>query len=262
MSKNQTPVATEPKQAHLPAEVSLDAWGEAPRLNAQDIIIPKILLMQGLSDLVADGKAMMGDFRDSLSGAKLGSIVEPIEIIPFHLEKFIDIEEDDGEGNFKWARTEPLIEDPLNPKYNDNLPWTDTIDGLAVKRVRRMNFFCVLPADVKSFGAGALPYVLSFKSTSFREGKKMYTQMFMRNRAQQLPPNAFTFKVGGEKVKNDKGTFIVPSVELGRRTDTLEYTTTLDWFKKIKKDGVRVDDSDVADATTMDDTEITSTGAF
>ena len=77
-------------------------WGNDVYLGANDIVIPKILPMQGLSQMVADGKAMMGEFRDSLSGEKLGSIAEPIPVVPFHVEKVWDVLEEDGD-QFKWS---------------------------------------------------------------------------------------------------------------------------------------------------------------
>ena len=84
------------------------------------------------------------------------------------------------------VRSEPLIEDPTKEGYNDNLPWNDKENGIEIKRVRRMNFYVMLP---KQIDAGtAVPYVLSFKSTSYREGKKLFTQMYMRNRKANLPP--------------------------------------------------------------------------
>ena len=219
----------------------LTDWGQAPAMG-QDIIIPKILPMQPTSDLVADGKAVMGEFRDSLSGSKLGSIVEPIEILPFHVEKFWDIYHEEGD-QFEWKGSEPLVENPADKNYNDNLPWADKINGVSVKRIRRMNFFVMLPSEMAK--GGTVPYILSFKSTSFREGKKMFTQMFFRNRAANLPPPAYTFKLSGVKQKNDKGTFIVPTIELSRASSQAEIDKCLVWFKIIKKGEVKVDDSDI-----------------
>lgn len=224
--------------------VSVDVnqgWDNDVYLGANDIIIPKILPMQGLSVMVADGKAMMGEFRDSLSGEKLGSIAEPIPFIPFHVEKVWDILEEDGD-QYKWVRSEPLIEDPTKAGYNDNLPWTDKVDGIEVKRVRRMNFYVMLPSQID---AGiAVPYVLSFKSTSYREGKKLFTQMYMRNRKANLPPPGYTFILSGVKQKNDKGTFIVPTIELGPLTPASQISECLSWYKLIKKGAVKVDDTE------------------
>lgn len=230
-------------------------WGEGPALG-QDIVIAKILPMQASSHLVGDGKAAIGDYRDSLTGAKIGSIVEPIEVIPFHVEKFWDIQKDvDGSGQFKWVRSEPLIEDPVSPGYNDNLPWKDKEDGEEIKRIRRMNFYVLLPSEVA--GGSDVPYIFSFKSTSFKEGKKVFTQMYMRNRRAQLPPPGYLFKIGGVKQKNDKGSFVVPTVELGRKATPEEISACLNWFKLVKKGAIKVDTSDeggedIQDLSTVD----------
>jgi len=252
-------LATKQEQA-VSTNVMSD-WGEQ-QMFGQDIVIPKILPMQSTSDLVQDGKAAMGEFRDSVSGVKLGSISEPVDIIPFHVQKFWDIHTQNDDGNFQWSRTEPLIENPAIPGFNDNLPWEDKEDGEPIKRVRRMNFFVLLPSEVAT--GAAIPYILSFKSTSFKEGKKLYTQMYLRNRKSNLPPPAYTFKLSGVKEKNDKGSYIVLSLELGRASTQAEVAECLTWFKTIQKGGVKVDDSDVqgkVDAATMQ-ADDTGTGTF
>lgn len=241
----------------LPAELTdLSQWG-MPAVLGNDIIIPKILPMQPSSDLVTDMKAQIGEFRDSLSGEKLGSIVEPIEVIPFHVEKYWDILVEKGD-QFEWDASIPLIEDPAKAGYNDNLPWKDTVEGVNIKRVRRMNFYVLLPAQMAE--GSSLPYIFSFKSTSFVEGKKVYSQMYMRNVRAKLPPAAYTFKIAGVKTKNEKGTFIVPTVELGRRSTVDEIKEAFEWFKIVSKGGVRVDDSDLKESSGVVDT--TGTGQF
>lgn len=250
--------------AQLPS-TEVAAWGDDVHLG-QDIVLAKILPMQGLSQLVTDGKAAMGEFRDSLSGAKLGSIAEPLEVLPFHVEKFWDVMEEDDEGDFKWARSEPLIENPAQEGYNDNLPWSDTENGVPVKRVRRMNFYVMLPSEIAA--GTSVPYIFSFKSTSYREGKKLFTQMYMRNRKAKLPPPAFLFKIGGVKQKNDKGVFIVPTIELSRRSTDAEVAECFNWYQLIKKGAVKVDDSDLAtaaeptEAESFSEGDTTGTGAY
>ena len=239
------------KEAGALTTESLSDWGNDVYLGKNDIVIPKILPMQGLSQLVADGKAMMGEFRDSLSGEKLGSITEPIAIIPFHVEKVWDILEEEGD-NYKWVRSEPLVEDPTKAGYNDDLPWNDKVDGIEVKRVRRMNFYVMIPSQIDA--GTAIPYVLSFKSTSYREGKKLFTQMYMRNRRANLPPPGYTFVLSGVKEKNDKGTFIVPKLDLAAPTTQEYMRECLTWFNLIRKGEVKVDTSEdvVLDAEVQD----------
>lgn len=248
------------KEPMLPS-TELQEWGNDVVLG-QDIVLAKILPMQPSSVFVGDMKAQIGEFRDSLSCAKIGSIAEPFEIIPFHVEKFWDIMEEDGD-NFKWARSEPLIENPAEKGYNDNLPWSDTVNGEKIKRIRRMNFYVMLPSEIAA--GTSVPYIFSFKSTSYREGKKMFSQMYMRNRRANLPPPGFLFKISGIKTKNEKGTFIVPTVELSRQATQAEIAECLNWYKMIKKGGVKVDDSDLGSVDTaevMAEGGDTGTGAF
>lgn len=242
-------------------------WGGEVFVGSNDVVIPKILPMQGLSDMVVEEKAKIGEFRDSLSGDLLGSIADPMVIVPFYVQKAWDILEEDDEGDFKWTETIPLIENPLEAGYNDNLPWEDTVNGIKIKRVRRMNFFVLVPKEMEK--GNSIPYILSFKSTSLREGKKLFTQMYVRNAKARKAPCAYAFVLGGTKQKNEKGTFVVPTVTLGRESTPQEMAEALEWFKTIKKGKVKVDDSDLTgkqtemDLDAMDVTvEASGTGKF
>lgn len=238
------------KEAQAPAHyTNLEEWG-APEVLGQDILISKILVMQPSSEMVADGKANLGEFRDSVQGTKLGSQTEPIEVIPFYVQKFWDIHTEEN-GQYPWTRSEPLIENPADKAYNDNLPWQDVEAGKPIKRVRRMNFFVLLPSEVKA--GTSLPYILSFRSTSYVEGKKVYSQMYLRNKRAQLPPAAYTFKVSAAKQKNEKGqSWFVPTVELGRQSTKEELQDAFNWFKTVKTTAIKVDDSDIQQRETVD----------
>lgn len=246
-----TPVAR-PTNA---VSTQLAEWGDV-KPNTGDLVLSKILPMQGMSQLVTDGKAQVGEFRDSVTSGKIGSIVEPFLMLPFHVEKFWDImvqEQGQGgqPGQFKWDRSEPLQESPAVAGYNDNLPWEDTLDGTPIKRVRRMNFYCMLPQEIAD--GVSIPYVFSFKSTSYREGKKIYTQMFLRNKRAGLPPPGYLFKVAGIKAKNQAGqTYIIPTVELARKATDAEIAECLNWFKTIKSGVVKVDNSDLEAPSQME----------
>ena len=62
--------------------IKMDEWGGSP-ITSQDIILPRILMMQPMSDMVTEGNAAFGEFRESLNGTKLGDFKNPIEIVPF-----------------------------------------------------------------------------------------------------------------------------------------------------------------------------------
>ena len=232
--KEQNAVSTDVNQ--------LADWGGQMPLGT-DVVLSKILPMQLTSKLVADAKAAFGEYRDSITGEKLGSLTEPRAWIPFHVQKYWDIMQPNAEGDFKFVRMEPLVENPADPAYNDNLPWLDKVDGVETKRVRRMNFYMIDPNQVVD--GSAMPYILSFKSTSYKEGKKLYTQMYMRNRKVGLPPPGYTIVLGLDKQSNDDGKWVVPTYELGRKANQAEITECLNWYKLITKGGVKVDESDL-----------------
>ncbi len=261
MSKEVT--VKQQNQVALSREELVNEWG-VPTVQSQDLVVPKILPMQGLSKLVVDRKAQIGDFRDSMNGKLLGSIDKQMEFIPFYLQKVWDIQEQQGDGSYKYARTIPLVEDPISKDYNDNLPWegegTDK-DGktVRVKRIRRMNFFVLLPEDVKN--GTAFPYVLSFKSTSLKEGKKLYSQMYVRNLRAGLPPAAMLATMGGIMQTNQKGSFVVPSVSFGRNATQEELTECLSWLKMVRKSNVKIEEGD--EATVVEETgDASGTGEY
>lgn len=231
------------KETHaLTTEQLTNDWG-VPTGPSQDMVIPKILPQQGLSKFVVDRKAMIGEFRDSLSGKLVGSIDKPFEMIPFYCQKVWDIQAQQADGTYKYAKTIPLVENPLAPDYNDNLTWEGEEDGVKVKRIRRLNFFVLLPEEVAD--GSAMPYVLSFKSTGLKEGKKLWSSMYVRNAKAQIPPAAFSFKVGGKMVTNDKGSFVVMGLDQGRKSTEAELKECLSWLKLVRQANVKVDNSDV-----------------
>ena len=69
--------------------------------------------------------------------------------------------------------------------------------------------------------------------------------MYMRNVRGGLPPAAYAINVGGVRQKNEKGIFIVPNYQLGRKTTDKELSECLGWIKMIKGGRVKIDDSDI-----------------
>ena len=246
------------KQSNEVGQVMANDWG-VPTMSASDIIIPKILPMQGLSVAVSEGRAAMGEFRSSLTNELIGKIDQPFEAIPFYLEKMWDIQEQQPDGSFKWARTIPVIDNPLAAGYNDNLKWEDEVDGKKVKNIRRLNFYMLLPQEIEK--GGAIPYVFSFKSTSIKEGKKLLTQMYVRNIRANLPPAANVIILGGVRRKNDKGVFIVPNYSLGRRTTDAELAECLNWIKLIRSGKAKADDSDIPNENIVEMETVGADGA-
>lgn len=227
MSKKETAVV-EAGSTALAVSQNLDDWGQGD-ISSRDLIIPKILAMQGLSDLVTEGKAKIGDFVDSVAGTVLGSIEKPLEFIPFHMEKvWIISKRKKGESKYEFDRYEAVT------AQNQDYPFEETVGEEEIKYEYTLQFYVLLPSDT------SMPYVLSFKSTSLRSGKVLSTQMYIRNRAAGLVPPAYVIELGGKKEKNDKGTFVVMDVKPKSKTPDALISECLNWLKVIKSGAHKV----------------------
>lgn len=220
------------------------AWGKQ-ELTAKDIVIPKIFAMQGLSKPVTNGEAKMGEFRDS-NGILLGGLDKPIEFIPFYRTVEWVIFRKNGDV-FKFQRIEAIT--PQNE--NNQMEITDD-DGNEEKWYRTTNYFCLLPHEMED--GGALPYLLSFRSTSARAGSQIATTMYIKNikpralppeRQHEATPASTVMKLVGEKVTNDKGTFIVMKAQEVRLSTPQQVAEAFAWVQTIQKGAVKVDHSDL-----------------
>jgi len=219
------------------ANVGLDAFGKSP-ISQQDVTVPSVMCMQGLSKLVIDGKARFGDFVDSLSSEVIGNIEDsPLEFIPFHLEKMWIISQKDDNGKFQFERMEAVSIE------NENKKWTEVIDGKEYKNEKSFNFYSILPADP------SIPYLIKFKSTSLKAGRELATQMYVKNRAAGKVPPAKVMSLKGDKATNDHGTFVVLKTSTHRNSTQEEITNCLDWYKMIVSGECKVDEGAEADTT-------------
>ena len=229
------------KESTVPA-MSMADWG-APQVSSQDIVIPKILCMQGLSELVTDDKAKMGDLVDSLTSEVIGNCAEGIEIIPFHMEKILIVSKHDG-SDYQFDRIEP------SSPANENLPYEqDTAEG-KFKNEHCMNFYCLRPDDM------SLPYIVSFKGMSRKSGKILATQMFVKNAAAGKVPPAFVMKLEGTKTKNDKGTFMVLKTSPSRESSNDEINQAFTWYKTVNQGGVKVHEDTQGEAPVVSDDDV------
>ena len=217
---------------------NMDAWGQTPEMSANDLVIPKVLAMQGLSQFVTDGKAKFGDFCDSVSGEVLGNIDKPIEFIPFHVEKVWILFKETKPGKMDFDGIIPIT------RENENLPLNDTDEhGVAIRRDRTWNVYTLLADKLKE--GKRLPYVMSFRRTSAKAGKKLMTQMYVVNRdAGKIPP-AKAMLLKGLKKSNDDGTYVVMDVEESRDSTNEEMTVAFEMLKNIQASDMKVDDSDL-----------------
>lgn len=234
----------EKKENALSAEIgSMDAWGPA-NISAQDMVIPKILPLHYMSEKVKEKKGEYGEFRDTLSNKLFGDLNNSFEVIPFKLEKkwieFDMVPQKGGGSKREYKGTVPIIDNPTQEGFNDDLPLRDE-DG-KVERDRVMDFYVLIPEEVAN--GGATPYVLSFRRTSLKAGKNLATQMFVRNAAANKIPPATVMSIGGIDTENDAGSFVVQTVEPSRPSTDEEMQQAFKWFKIIGQGNHKVDESE------------------
>lgn len=233
-----------------PAEigaVAKDEW-DLGDVNSLDIAIPKLLIMQAPSKLVAQEKAQMGDMVNSVTAEILGTCREkdfkPVQFISFREEKTWTIFEVVG------SKPEFRGTEPLTPQTN-NLEQEFEKDGKKFKRFRTLNYFVLLVSELENSDT-ALPYVLSFRSTGYKTGKAMSNHFLQCKAALQkgkvVPPPATIFELAGVKTSNDKGTFYVPSVKAVGATKKEHVSVAGQWLRTLKTKAYKVDESDVSDA--------------
>ena len=121
-------------------------------------------------------------------------------------------------------------------------------DGTTWRHDRCLNFFVLIPGKALD---GGLPYLLSFRRTSYRSGQKLATHFLLcrgANGGKGVPPAATTFKLLGKKVTNsDNQTYYVTDSEKVGPTDPALIELAYQWFKTLKTSAVKVDNSDLSE---------------
>jgi len=219
------------------AETTLDAWGDDVHVSSQDILISKILPMQGLSKLVADRKAQIGEYRDSVTGELLGSIDKPMAFVPVHVEKFWIVSKEIN-GKMEYQTMEPMT------RENEGRKWEVHIDGVKHRNDYNYRYYVLRPEDIKD--GNPIPYILQFRRASVKGGKKLFTQMFIRNKQVGKIPAAYVMNLEGKMTTNDFGTFVTIDVAVNREATKDEMVAAFEIKKAISAGTTnKVDDSDI-----------------
>lgn len=195
----------------------------AHKITTDNIIIPRILLMQAMSDKVTKGEAKFGELRDTLENKLHGGFDKPLEIIPIHsFETYTQSEKLPSGNRFLGV---------IPAEGNEGKPYEETVDGKTLINMYTINTYVLLPNEIAE--GMDLPYLLTFRSTSVRCGKKINTIMYMRNLAAGRDPWAAAITVSTTKTQNDQGTFGVFDVAGQRAATPEEMARAAHWFGVI-----------------------------
>lgn len=235
-AKKEATTAVVKKEVNLPSADAAMLQDEMP-VDSRDLMISKILTMQGLSALVQEDKAKIGEIRDSVSGKLLADKEEKMEAIlfkPFRTWIIFDVIE--GKEQFR----------EVVPFTGDNADWArqDQIEGTPIVRYNTLNYYSLLPSEIKA--GDYRPRVISLRSTGYKIGKKIETtRAFLAKAKVSLPYH--TFHLYTTHQQNDKGKWYILDVAENRKTTEDELKAVLEWVSLIKSSTVVHDNTDLED---------------
>lgn len=254
-------------------ELAEGAPAQASQALRSDLIAPKLLLMQGLSDLVSEGKARQGDIVKSLTGEKVGDTKTPVEFIPLAMQNSWIIQEEIN-GKYEYRKTVPrrsivLAADVAaernreeTDKQADDSSWEFNHLGSKWKRVKVINVYGLLPADIKGFQAeiakalesgempdldkALLPVMIPFRNTSYGAGRKVATHFA---KAQEMAkygarPYGYALKLTCALQENDKGKFFVYDIDGNRKCTSDELAEAAKLVGDVEAGKVKVHEVD------------------
>ena len=204
-----------------------------------DLIIPRLRLLQGLSQAVVDGIGSIGQWQDSLTGEILGDSVEIVLLgkkngaVMFE-NGSMACKSDDGQINMHGD----LCSSCPHGCYHGQ-EWKDGEAPPACAST--IDFTCITRKTLS--GDEIRPIVMSFSKTAYKVGRKLASMA----RFSGKDIFACAYKLSSEKVKKPKGTIAVPIVTPAGRLSAEDLAHAENWYNMFGKGSVKVhDDAPVA----------------
>lgn len=193
-------------------------------VGGEDLQIPTIILVQKMSKVVDSYGAKSGDIWDMMENKKLGDADAPVEFVPLALQK-VWLVYKTGSGSREYLKTVPYDE------ANKHLPYHDTDGGDSIERVFAMNWFVLLKDQVDS--GTAIPYRISFKSSSLRAAKKLNT--LIAKNAARVPVYGHSYLLTSARETNDKATYNIMDVASGDMLPPSVLDSAAAWANMVAK---------------------------
>jgi len=237
MSKKITEVeskeVTVAASTEVVAPINASDWGDV-EVSASDLVAPKILLMQGTSVLVSEGKAMVGQIINQLTGEKMADYDSKIRVLPFLCRKEYVVSKKVGD-TWKFDHTDEI-------KGEFARPYEEEKFGDTFKNEAQYSFYVLLEE-------GGIPAVVSFKGKSKKAGQQLFTKMYIQNPTQSPPlsPAHNWVTLTSKKEKNDKGPYAVWMVGMDSVSTKEEVATCLDWIRAVRSSKVKVQEDTVSE---------------
>jgi len=205
-------------------------------IDMDDLIIPRLRLLQALSEAVTSEKGKSGQFQNSLTEEVFDG---PLEFIPlmfkngavyFQPGEGLKCKSVDGVTSINGDR---CAECPFN-EY-----WKKWKDDKPPQCAGTKEFTIAQRSTITDAAPNIM--VLTFMKTSFGLGKKLISMA--RLTGQDLFANSYSLE--SIKTKNDKGTFFNFGLAKGNPLDQKEYDAAMHWYKTLNQMEVKVHEEPV-----------------
>lgn len=200
----------------------------------EDVIMPRVAILQGLSQLVIDKRGGMGDLANSVTKEVYGASIDFIPLFLFKTRVMFEV----GKGLVVMSR-DGITVSQASEEYQEyigqqclDLDLCQWQGGEPPRLSLVYNFPSVIIGRIKEF-----PISVSLMRTSAKAGKNLISMAMMGGE----DIFARKYKLSTELQKNEMGTFAVANIELlGRCTDE-EYAIAKNWYSMLRGKAVEVE---------------------
>lgn len=235
------------------ADVALDV-NENSELFSNDILIPKIWLIQAMSELRKQKKADEGQFVDSQTGELLADEGEVLNFVVLKTFKRWHTFKLNGDKK-------EFVSSDIMTLENANWKYDFTEDGVDYKRRQVISAYVLIERDAVK-GANK-PYIIDFASSSKYGGRKMISDIkTLGNNG--LPSFVAFFKMTSHEETFDNGNdAFVKDVQFGGYLPKESMPFLLQCRKDLDsmENQIEIDDSDLINATATNKAEANVAGA-
>ena len=159
-----------------------ESWGVSKDLEGQekvfanDLLIPKLWLMQGSSDWVKsrEHEHRAGDWANSLTGEILGGPENDINFVVISMQKnwqffWLDMDGDKIKKVFDGKESGQVTLENMNAAYEGE------VEGRKFRRRQVLRFTILLERDIEQ--GNRQPYIVDFAATSKKGGRILYNDI-------------------------------------------------------------------------------------
>jgi hypothetical protein len=201
--------------------------GAGENIDNEDILIPKIQLVQALSQAVTDKQAQAGDYFNTVDKVVIES---PLDIVVMSSVKLWQVFKEVPTGKGTKVKLEYV--ETIDFLGNEDLEIDqDMGNGQVIHRDKLLRFYVVLVNDLKD--GMAFPHVIDFKRTSYKAGRELQTK-FARLRSVGLPSYSKIFALDKQFIQSEFD-YYVKTVSTGRNITSEELVQVEQWIIELQK---------------------------